>query len=362
MANIFTAWRRQFLGKRGLETPTGHPLYSYRLSAEEFADLEELLKTSLEMYLRTGTLGRVTQQIVYFPSMFVLYAAEWWRRRYDGSGWSWEPILSALEVPSDSWSPVQRSACIERGLREWKLELTTMHGFRFLGSVAFQGGLPMQLLGAARGNIGRVLTRVLRLASTGSVEASDIRGWIRSLSKDLPQAYRQDEIYSLLAEVIFTVLSLKREASLETADGAVAALDRFDSEWRTRFPIPVEDAQAQALIEQLIRDVAVVRFVRSTRKVYVERRLTEIDESNWEMESEIAPSCPCRTHHSPAASAIRPCSGTSRVLQACPTSLARSSSTYVLRLPDTTHRTIPGGRTRDLPVLAHGVSVRARGL
>lgn len=287
MANIFTAWRRQFLGKRGLETPTGHPLYSYRLSAEEFADLEELLKTSLEMYLRTGTLGRVTQQIVYFPSMFVLYAAEWWRRRYDGSGWSWEPILSALEVPSDSWSPVQRSACIERGLREWKLELTTMHGFRFLGSVAFQGGLPMQLLGAARGNIGRVLTRVLRLASTGSVEASDIRGWIRSLSKDLPQAYRQDEIYSLLAEVIFTVLSLKREASLETADGAVAALDRFDSEWRTRFPIPVEDAQAQALIEQLIRDVAVVRFVRSTRKVYVERRLTEIDESNWEMESVI---------------------------------------------------------------------------
>ena len=99
MANIFTAWRRQFLGKRGLETPTGHPIYSYRLSAEEFADLEELLKTSLEMYLRTGTLGRVTQQIVYFPSMFVLYAAEWWRRRYDGSGW-WECAPKTGQISS----------------------------------------------------------------------------------------------------------------------------------------------------------------------------------------------------------------------------------------------------------------------
>jgi len=37
---------------------------------------------------------------------------------------------------------------------------------------------------------------------------------------------------------------------------------------------------------------------------------------------------------SPPPPMARPCSGTSQVLQVCPTSQARSSSAYVLRLPD----------------------------
>ncbi len=286
MPNPLTEWRREFLERRDLRKATGLPLYSYRVGAEEFDTLEELLKVGLERYMRVGTLTVIARSVPFFPALFVLYSAEWWRRRYDGSGWSWGPILVDLGVPPDSWNQQHRSTCVEQGLREWGLELTRTSGLRFLGSVAFQGGLPMQLLATARGNIGGVLTRVLRLASTGSVEVNDILGWVKSLSKDLPQAYRIDEIYVLLAEVIRTVLELKRDARLETSNSAIAAFDQFDPEWRARFPLPVEDRQAQGLIEQLIRDVAVVRLVRRARKFSVERRLAGTGQTDWEIESE----------------------------------------------------------------------------
>jgi len=205
------------------------------MTLTEFEELELMLKEMMSVFLGVAPLSLIARQVPFFPSLFVIYAAEWWRRRYDGSGWSWEPIVESLGAPADGWNQAQRSECVETGLREWRLRLSDIHGFRFLGSVAFQGGLPMQLLAAARGNIGHVLGRALRLASTGSVDANDVQEWIQSLSGYLPNAYRQNEIFVLLADVILTVLRLKQEAHLTTAIGAIEALNLFDPEWRGRF-------------------------------------------------------------------------------------------------------------------------------
>jgi hypothetical protein len=158
---------------------------------------------------------------------------------------------------------------------------------RFLGSVAFNGGLPMQLLATARGNIGRVLSRVLRLAGTGSADAADINGWIESLAVLLPQAYRQSEIFVLLTEVILTVLRLKHAARLSSAKGAVAELDLWNSQWRTQFPFPVEDEHAQGLLEQLIRDAAEVRPAPVKARFTVERRLELAENGSWQVRAEV---------------------------------------------------------------------------
>ena len=288
MPHPITDWKRRFLERRGLQSATGIPLYSYRTTTPEFDELEETLKDRLRTYLAIATLGDVAREIPFFPALFVLYAAEWWRRRYDGSGFSWEPIVQGLGAPADGWTQAQRSDCVEKGLQDWRLRLINTHGLRFLGSIAFQGGLPMQLLASARGNIGRVLGRVLRLAATsGGVEAVDVQEWIRSLSTYLPNAYRQNEIFVLLAEVILSVLRLKQAANLTTATGAVEALDRFDSQWRNSFPLPIEDAQAQGLIEQLIKDAADARLVRPVKRIAVERRLESVDEVAWQVRADV---------------------------------------------------------------------------
>jgi hypothetical protein len=246
-----------------------------------------LLGEWLGQYLKWCSLGDIPDLVPQFPGLFVLYAAEWWRRRYDGSGWSWEPIMANLGASGSAWSQAQRSNCVERGLAAWHLGLRDTHGLRFLGSVAFNGGLPMQLLATARGNIGSVLTRVLRLAGTGNADPTDVQGWIESMSAYLPQAYRQQEIYALLTEIVLTLLNLKASAGLTTAKGAIAELDQRKPHWRDLFPFPIEDAQAQGLLEQLVKDAVAARPLRNATRITLERQLQQLEDGSWQIRAGI---------------------------------------------------------------------------
>ena len=286
MAYSITEWKTEFLKSRGIEKVNGMPLYSYRMTLQEFDDLEFTLKTRLKAYLDYYSLAELSRHVPLFPSLFVLYASEWWQRRYDGTGWTWEPILDDIGLPSEEWNQNQRSECVEKGLSDWNLNLVNSRGLRFLGSIAFQGGLPMQLLASSRGNLSRVLSLVLKLASKGNFEAADIQEWISVQSKYLPNAYRQKEIYVLLAEVILTVLRLRTEANLKSSAGAISKLDSHNPNWRNAFPLPIEDAHAQGLIDKLIKDAASVTVTKSTRKFYVERWLQQ-NNGFWDFQSNI---------------------------------------------------------------------------
>ena len=281
-----TQWKANFMARRELEYPTGRPLYTYRVTTEEFSELESILQERMKVYLKLMSLADVARSLEFFPALFVLYSAEWWRRNYDGTGFSWDPILNTIGAHADGWNQAQRSDCVIRGFQEWKLRLSDAHGLRFLGSVAFQGGLPMQLLGTARGNIGRVLSRVLQLASSGTTDAKEIQEWGRSLATYLPNTYRQTEVFALLTEVVVTVLRLKELANLTNSEGALAKLDQAVPNWRDSFPLPVEDEQAKGLIEQLIHDVA-GRVVRNVQHISVERRLEQVSPDQWSLRSDI---------------------------------------------------------------------------
>lgn len=282
-----TQWKRDFLARRDLDYATGRPLYTYRVTTDEFNDLECILRERLATYFKVANLGDIARRIDVFPALFVLYAAEWWRRRYDGTGFSWDPILHSIGAPPDGWNQAQRSDCVDRGFQEWKLRLSDSHGLRFLGSIAFQGGLPMQLLGSARGNIGRVLSRVLQLASTGTFDIREIQEWVKSLSTYLPNSYRQTEVYVLLTEVVVTVLRLKEVAGLTESASAIERLDQKVPNWRDSFPLPVEDDQARGLIEQLVRDAA-GRVSKQVQHISVERRIEQNSDETWSLRSNIS--------------------------------------------------------------------------
>ncbi|MDP2787821.1 MAG: STY4851/ECs_5259 family protein [Pseudomonadota bacterium] len=284
----FHDWKRDLLQRRGLTQPKGHPLYHYRLSEEEFSGLEQLLRTWLVKVSARVELDVVAARLSGFPALFVLFAAEWWRRRYDGPHWSWGPILNAIGANPDEWSQAQRSACVVRGLQDWGLKPREGGGLRFLGSIAVQGGLPLALLAQARGGIGQVLGRVLQLA--GNSTAADLYslGWVESLQAQLPKSYRQAAIFTLLSDVARTVLHLKEEAGLTSSAGAVAQLDQqLGTRWRERFPLPVDDLHAQGLIEQLIRDAASVRVEPQTTCLPLERRLEADGNGGWTLKSSL---------------------------------------------------------------------------
>lgn len=281
---VFKDWKRKLLSARGLTAPDGRALYAYRLSDAEFAELEGLLREWLSLLLEAHSLSDLTR-LSGFSSLFVLYGAEWWRRRFDGAHWSWDPILQDLGADPDDWSPPQRSEFVRIGLQDWGLKPRAQGGLRFLGSVALQGGLPLRLLAEARGGIGRLLTQVLRLAANSPASQADLLTWVRSLDRLLPKTYRQDAILVLLADVVWIVLALRDEAGLQPGVDALARLDERVPGWRDRFPLPVEDEHAARLIEQLIRDAADSPILRPKASVPVIRRLVAVDEHTWMLES-----------------------------------------------------------------------------
>lgn len=281
------SYLQQVLANPGIPAPDGRPLYAYRLTETQFETLQNTLRSKLDSYLKFGTLGALANSNEVFCALFVLYAAEWWRRRYDGSKWAWEPILADLGVSQDSWSSIQRNDCVARGLNKWQLRISETAGYRYLGAVAVQGGLPMQLLAAARGNIGRILRGVLGLARGGTAGFTEIRGWIASLKNELPKSYQKEDIYVLLTEVITSVLDLRKEAGLTKSAEAVAQLDQQMPGWRDRFPLPVEDNEVQGLIEKLIRDVTDVQEKKPGCALRVERSLELQNDEIWKISSNI---------------------------------------------------------------------------
>lgn len=286
MTTPFYTWKSNLLRNRGMNAPDGRPLYKYRLEETEFLSLETLLRDRLSQY-RAVPLEIIAQHVDGFPVLFVLYAAEWWQQRYDGSGWSWEPILRDLGADTNGWNTQQRSTCISRGLQDWCLSLRETGGYRYLSTIALQGGLPMRLLAEAKGGLGRLLRSVLKEAAKSVVTINDIQGWVQNLDHYLPRTYRQTEIYVLLAEVVATVLRLKEEAELTQSTGAVAQLEKRIPSWRKRFPLPIGDADAQGLIEQLIQDAAAIKIERQTRLLPVERILERDQGGLWHLRSSL---------------------------------------------------------------------------
>ncbi len=135
----------------------GLPLYQIRLTQEEFDGIQNLLRDRI----CNDPLAIDKND---FKALFVLYAADWWRRCYDGKGWRWSPLIESVGGNPDRWSYLQRKSCVECGFRYWDIPLQQTGGLKYLGSIAVQGGLPVRLLAAAQGKISSLLHHVLVLA------------------------------------------------------------------------------------------------------------------------------------------------------------------------------------------------------
>ena len=147
-----SGWLEAFLACRGVKRPDGRALYAYRCTGEEFGSLAEALS-------RNPMQGGSTSHIPI--RAFVLYAAEWWQREYDGRHWAWEPLLESIgwggvHYP-DLYEPVRRA------WGWWKVGLVRLPtSIRYLGTFACQGGFPLALVGHGHNSVTRYLRAVLK--------------------------------------------------------------------------------------------------------------------------------------------------------------------------------------------------------
>lgn len=262
-------WLMQFLAQRTLQQPDGRMLYAYRLAENEYISLRDLLGTWLnENVLRTsGHLARGSAEL------FVLYGAAWWQREYAGGAWRWDDVISSFGGNPD-WPTQFRSDCVQIGLRYWKLQVP-VSGKRYFGVLVEQGGLPRVLLAKSKGNMYGLIRAVLKRAARLGAEVDEIAMMVGDYQDKLPQSLQNETVHLLIAQVVGTVLDLKREFKLSKGDNAVARLDKLDPQWRERFPVALDDHAAVVLLGDLVGEAAAIEAETRAAPVVAERLLVE---------------------------------------------------------------------------------------
>jgi hypothetical protein len=279
----FVEWREAFLAPnnrknlRG-ESFNGSPLYTYKMSALEFSELKSCLASNLQTYLKIYDINDICSRSTEFPALFVLYAANWWQRQYDGTGMNWDPIFTSIGINSSELNSNTRSQMIKKmikkGFSYWNLTLNDDIGnLKFIGNIASQGGLPLKLIASDKnGNLNRLLKRTLKeVVGLAFPNKQSIFTIIEAHQYDLARSYRQPLIFDLLAEIIHTFLHLKNEAKLDGSENPLEKLNQFNASWRDSFPLPMDDQNAKGVLERFVQEGAHIKAEKQKLTLKLER-------------------------------------------------------------------------------------------
>jgi hypothetical protein len=259
-----------FLRDRNLAAPDSRPLHAYRCTDAELGELSNQLAVAA---VGQGSVER------HVAAQFCLFAAEWWRRSYDGSAWGWEPVFQVLGACYD-WQ--QASQLTNKGLGFWQRSLRrSANGREFLLSLVLEGGLPLGLLSAGRGRLTDHLRRVLAELDRFGPNAELGRQLSEQHAHVLPTSFRRPEVHTLIGDLLSAVLH-QRDAIPPTIppSEAMAWLDAHAPNWRDELPLVVEDDAARELLAGLIRETVSLRDRGRPLVALVERILVN-DGSEW---------------------------------------------------------------------------------
>ena len=240
----FSSW----LSDLGLPAIDRRPLYRYRLSDEAF----ERLQTNLMS--RAATLSLARDRVP--AAQFVLWAAEWFRRCYDGTGQRWDALGQALGM-RPAWAVWRKLT--DDGLRHWGIPELRINGTHHrLAAIARQGGFPLAAVeGEGSGWAPRFLERLVSFVLAEPEPTLEIADSIASSLMDLvPVTWRNQEIRIVSAELALEVARLRRLAEADgIPDGALVSvwLDQYHANWRSELPITVSSDAGRALVDGLMK-------------------------------------------------------------------------------------------------------------
>ncbi len=156
MAHNLQKWYSSFLQKRNIDAPTGAHLYSYHFTKQEFDDLTVELGSFRKYH---GAIRRTNLTLSELICI-LMYAAQWWHRKYSGGAWSWDDVFADV-VPNygdDFFYDVnERSAIIETAAYSFSNYLPDA-GKRFFACSVREGGIPLNALAEdSKSNLGNFL-------------------------------------------------------------------------------------------------------------------------------------------------------------------------------------------------------------
>ena len=272
--NQWFPWLGRFLDVRKLDWPDGRALFRYRCRDAEFESLPAVIEQKLGSKDRDDGKG----------ALLCLYVAEWWRRHFEGGPWKWEGPLRALggraAEMAEGRANKLRSDLIIAGLGWWQRRtLPNESNYKeYLGTLATEGGLPLQLLaGAAQSKVQDFLEKLV-----GELAGRDLRA-LKSIAGDsakclelgrnhqgaLPATMRKaDAVPQLGAELAAGIVLLDEEVRLLRSarrrhrwPDAREWLHLVNQvpDWQARLPVELQAEGVWPLVEILRKQSRITR-------------------------------------------------------------------------------------------------------
>jgi hypothetical protein len=237
----------------GLPAPTnpGTPLYRFRIADSQFQQLE------LELTSKSERLARNPDR--YDSAKFVVWAAEWFRRKYVGGMQRWADVGAVLGLRLDHFSG--KRLCTA-GFQYWNLPLLRLdNSTEYLASIARQAGFPIAALDGGTGGwaqnyllfiVGRMLGNHQIVFEEAIEHALEGEGMV-------PVSWRGEEIRVVCAELSVAIVELRRRAESGGVSSGLlvsAWLDANFSGWRDQLPLTV-DASSAGFVDGLMAAKAI---------------------------------------------------------------------------------------------------------
>ncbi|WP_027858418.1 STY4851/ECs_5259 family protein [Marinobacterium jannaschii] len=241
------AWLSEFLFTRGILSPKAIPIYKYCITEDEFRSLSDLIRVSF-MEKSNALYSR------YWSACFCLFVAEKFRRNYDAS-WSWKAFEKSLGV---ELSQNERKEAVQEGLGYWSRPVRYReHGADYLGSLFAEGGLPWKLIQNESHGFGRAVKAGLRRYLQYKSEGRNIKQLIKEYGIYFPKTFQTEEKYELLANVVETLMALAESQDLDKQKNPAEYLNNNYPQWRDEFPLPLEEKNGYALVNEWLVDAGI---------------------------------------------------------------------------------------------------------
>jgi hypothetical protein len=238
----------RWLAPLDIKAPDGRSLYQYRLTTEQYKwAQEELARRAFGMRLHRQKRD---------CALFVLWAAEWFRRCYRGGIQRWNDLGSQVGLKFDQ-SAWRRLA--DEGLEYWRIPQLRLNGIHHrLSAIARQGGFPVAAL--RNDNVGWAQKYLERLTAMLLADTAPDLGradaFALAIEDIVPPVWRHDGMRTVCAELALQIVRFRREAEAGGAFSGMlvsAWLDINRPDWRDGLPITI--GEDDALVDGMMRAV-----------------------------------------------------------------------------------------------------------
>jgi len=268
---------------RQLTQVSGSPLYSYKLSDNEYQDLFTSLRNSLSTNYISCYVSSASNS--EWAGAFVMYAAEWWRKQFSGGHWSWEPIFSSLNVKETDLTVSQRNKLIAAGFRYWRRPLLkNAQGRMFLATVAVEGGLPLNLITDPNSKLANYFEHVIQDFGRFSLSHPNAIAIAQANDHCIASSFRNEAVYSIVGKITEAIYQLTDQHVLEGQSDPLRYLDAVEPTWPEKLPLNLEHGVARGLINSALgKAIEVQRRLPSTIRL-VRRLIRGTDQHAYLMD------------------------------------------------------------------------------